>query len=170
MTKVGINRLKDFSIYEGRIGTIIESYSNTPPAGCLYLGNRNTQVSKTDWSELYNIIGGEDGTTSGTFVLPYKADENNIKSYIVGKVLLSEITTSGNVVVSNITQNDLDSNGYYTFHHGIGHIHPIIQLYDNNGNQVGIAKLTNSVGQSKLQVTSSFNPTITGVWTIQAIG
>lgn len=170
MTKVGINRLKDFSIYEGRIGTIIESYSNTPPAGCLYLGNRNTQVSKTDWSELYNIIGGEDGTTSGTFILPYKADENNIKSYIVGKVLLSEITTSGNVVVSNFTQADLDSNGYYTFHHGIGHTHPIVQLYDNNGNQVGIAKLTNSVGQSKLQVTSSFNPTITGVWTVQAIG
>lgn len=170
MTKVGINRLKDFSIYEGRIGTIIESYSNTPPAGCLYLGNRNTQVSKTDWSELYNIIGGEDGSTSGTFVLPYKADENNIKSYIVGKVLLSEITTSGNVVVSNFTQSDLDSNGYYTFHHGIGHIHPIIQLYDNNGNQVGIAKLTNSVGQSKLQVTSPFNSTITGVWTVQAIG
>lgn len=169
-TLVGINRLKDFSLFENRIGTVIQSYVSTPPAGCLYIGQQGTEVSKTEWAELYAAIGGQTGSTSDMFILPYKADDGAIKYFIVGKVLLSDITTSGNVSVSTFTQADLDQNGYYTFVHGIGHTHPIIQMYDQNGNEVKLAAVINSVGQSKVHITSAFRTRIQGTWTILAIG
>jgi hypothetical protein len=169
-TKVGLNRLKDFSIFEGRIGTVIESYSSTPPAGCLYIGEENTEVSKTEWSELYEAIGGSEGSSPDKFVLPYKADDGKIKHYLVGKVLLSEITTSGNVVVATFSQDNIDADGCYTFIHGIGHIHPILQLFDQNGDEVILSKVNNTIGQSKVQITSVWRATIRGNWTILAIG
>lgn len=169
-TLVGLKRLKDFTLFENRIGTVIPSYVDEPPAGCLYLGNNNTQVSKTEWSELYEAIGGADGSTSGTFVLPYKPDEGDIKYYIVGKVLISDVTTSGNISIATFTNADLDVNGRYTFLHGIGHTHPILQLIDNNGREVVIAETTNSVGQSVFKVTGDYLPSITGTWEVRAIG
>lgn len=170
-TLVGITRLKDVQIFENRIGTVVQSFSSSAPAGCLYLGTENTEVSKTEWIELYTAIGGADGSDSTKFVLPYIADgSNGLKHYIVGKILLSDINSSGNVTVKTFNQSDLDNNGYITFIHGFGHNHPILQLFDNNGNEVQIAGAINSVGQVKVLIKSDFRPAITGTWTLLAIG
>lgn len=169
-TQVGISRLKDFTLFENRIGTVIESYASNPPAGCLYIGVEGTEVNKTDWSELYETIGGEDGSTSAKFVLPYKADDGAIKHYLVGKVLLSDVSASGNISIATFNNADLDNNGYYTFSHGIGHTHPILQMYDQNNDEVLISNVTNSVGQSKIFVLGNYRGRILGTWTVLAIG
>lgn len=169
-TLVGLTRLRDVQIFENRIGTVVQSYSTNPPAGCLYLGNDGTEVSKTEWIELYTAIGGEDGSDSSKFVIPYLPDSGSLKHYIVGKILLTDINTSGNVAVKTFTQQDLDSSGRITFIHGFGHNHPILQLLDQNMNEVQISNRSDSVGQVRINITSSFNPTITGTWTLLAIG
>ena len=169
-TLVGLSRLKDFSIFENRIGTVVQSYVSNPPAGCLYIGNQGVEVSKTEWSELYAAIGGEDGSDSTKFVLPYKADDGALKHYLVGKVLVSDITQSGNNVVATFTNSDLDANGYYTFRHGIGHINPILQLYDNNNEMISMVEVINSVGQSKIKIAGTYLETITGTWKVIAVG
>ena len=170
-TLVGITRLKDVQIFENRIGTVIGTFASEGPAGCLYLGTENTEVSKTEWIELYTAIGGSDGSDPTKFVLPYVPDASNgMKYYIVGKVLLTDINSSGNVSVKSFDQSDLDQNGYITFIHGFGHNHPMLQLFDNNGNEVQLFGCINSVGQVKVQISSSFRPTITGYWTLLAIG
>lgn len=169
-TLVSTSRLKDFDLFTGRIGSTISSYSSEAPAGCLYIGNQNTEASKTEWAELYAKIGGDDGSTPGTFVLPYKADEGSLKYYIIGKVLISDIVVSGNIISQTFSSNDLDSSGYYTFHHGINHTNPIIQVRDENGGMVVIPEIINSVGQSKLKISGEFTGAWTGTWEALAIG
>lgn len=169
-TLVGTSRLKDFELFTGRIGSTVSSYSSEPPAGCLYIGVNNTAVSKTEWSELYAKIGGADGSTPGTFILPYKADEGNLKYYIVGKVLISDIVVSGTIISQDFSYNDLDSSGYYTFHHGIAHTNPIIQVRDEHGGMVIVPEIINSVGQSKLKIDGTYRGSWTGTWKALAIG
>ena len=169
-TLVSTSRLKDFDLFTGRIGSIISSYSSEAPAGCLYIGQQNTAVSKTEWAELYAKIGGSDGSTSGTFILPYKADEGTLKHYIIGKVLISDIVVSGNIISQSFSYNDLDSSGYYTFHHGINHTNPMIQVVDENGGMVVVPEIINSVGQSKLKIGGTYRGSWTGSWKALAIG
>ena len=169
-TLVSLSRLKDVEFITGRIGSLIPSYSSTVPAGCLRISSPNTEASKTEWAELYAVIGGEDGETPGTFILPYKAKEGDLEYYLVGKVLISDITVSGNTVTQSFTQSDINANGQFIFHHGIGHINPIIQVYNADGGQVLIPEVINSVGESWIKITGNFCPTITGTWKAIAIG
>lgn len=169
-TLVGLSRLKDVEIITGRIGSLISSYSSEVPAGCLRISSPNTEASKTEWAELYAKIGGEDGSTFDSFILPYKAKEGDLEYYLVGKVLLSDIIATGNTVSQSFTQADLNTNGQYIFHHGIGHINPIIQIYNAEGGQVLIPEVVNSVGQSWIKITGEMLPTITGTWKAVAIG
>lgn len=169
-TLVGSSRLKDVEFATGRIGSLIPSYSSTIPAGCLRISSPNTEASKTEWAELYAKIGGEDGETPGTFILPYKPKEGDLEYYLIGKILLSDIIATGNVVSQSFSQADLNANGQYIFNHGIGHINPIIQVYNADGGQVLIPEVINSVGQSWLKITGNFRSTITGTWKAIAIG
>ena len=169
-TLVSTSRLKDFEFLTGRIGSLISSYSNEAPSGCLYIGNQNTEVSKTEWSELYSKVGGSDGSEPDTFILPYKADEDSLKFYIVGKVLMSDVVASGNIISQDFSYNDLDASGYFTFNHGIGHTNPIIQVRDEHGGMVQVPEIINSVGQSKLKIDGTFISEWTGTWKALAIG
>lgn len=169
-TLVSTSRLKDFELFYDRIGSTIPSYATEPPAGTLRISVPNTEVSKTEWAALYEVIGGEDGSTPDTFVLPYKEKEGDLEYYLVGKVLVSDIVISGNVISQTFTYDDLDDEGYFTFQHGIGHLHPIIQVRDADGGQVLIPKIINEVGQSKLLISGDFRPSWTGTWTAEALG
>ncbi|MBP5469039.1 MAG: hypothetical protein J6Z11_07310 [Candidatus Riflebacteria bacterium] len=169
-TLVSSSRLKDFELFTGRIGSLVSSYSSEAPSGCLYIGVQNTEVSKTVWAELYDKIGGADGTQPGTFVLPYKADEGSLKYYIVGKVLISDVVASGNVVSQTFSFADLDSSGYYTFNHGIDHTNPIIQVRDENNGMVLIPEIINTIGKSKLKIEGTYRGAWVGSWKALAIG
>lgn len=169
-TLVSTSRLKDFELFYGRIGSTIPSYASEPPAGTLRISVPNTEVSKTEWAALYEAIGGEDGSTPDTFVLPYKEKEGDLEYYLVGKVLISDIVVSGNVISQTFTYEDLDNEGYFLFQHGIGHLHPIIQVRDVDGGQTIIPKIINETGQSKLLIGGRFRPAWTGSWTALAIG
>ena len=169
-TLVGISRLKDFELITGRIGSLIPSYSSTIPAGCLRISVPNTEASKTEWAELYSVIGGEDGETPDTFILPYKEKEGDLEYYLVGKILLSDIVATGNTISRSFTSSDLNNDGYFIFNHGIDHINPIIQVYDSNGGQVTVPEVVNSVGQSWIKIIGEMLPTITGTWKATAIG
>lgn len=169
-TLVGYRRLKDFELYTGRIGSLVPSYSSTVPAGCLRISSPNTEASKTEWSALYEAIGGADGSSSDMFVLPYKPKEGDLEYYLVGKILLSDESLTGGVVSRTFSYSNLDSQGYFTFNHGISHVNPIIQVYDENNGQVTPTEVINSVGVSKIKIGGYFNPKWTGTWTVRAIG
>lgn len=169
-TLVGYRRLKDFELFTGRIGSLLPSYSSTIPAGCLRISSPNTEVSKTEWSALYEVIGGEDGTTPGTFILPYKPKEGDLEYYLIGKILLSDEALTGSVVSRTFSYSDLDNQGYFTFNHGISHVNPIIQVYDQDEGQVIPMEIINSVGQSKILIGGDFTPSWVGTWTVRAIG
>lgn len=169
-TLVSTSRLKDFELFYDRIGSTIPSYSAEPPAGTLRISVPNTEVSKTEWAALYEKIGGEDGSTPDTFVLPYKEKEGDLEYYLVGKILISDIVVSGNVISQTFTYDNLDSEGYFLFQHGIGHLHPIIQVRDVDGGQVLIPKIINETGQSKLLIGGRFRPAWEGTWTALALG
>lgn len=169
-TLVSTSRLKDFELFMDRIGSLIPSYSPEPPAGTLRISVPNTEVSKTEWAALYEKIGGEDGSTSDTFVLPYKAKEGDLEYYLVGKVLISDTVVSGNIISQSFTYDSLDEDGYFLFKHGIGHLNPVIQVRDADGGQVIIPKIINEAGQSKLLIGGSMRPSWTGSWTALAIG
>lgn len=169
-TLVSTSRLKDFELLTSRIGAVIGSYADTTPSGCLYIGQQNTAVSKTEWAELYAKIGGQDGPTAGTFILPYKADDGDLKYYVIGKVLFSDVVASGNIISQSFSYADLDSSGYFTFAHGIDHTNPIILVLNENGGQVLPSEITNSVGQSKIKIDGDFRGSWTGTWKVLAIG
>lgn len=169
-TRISTTRLKDFELFTDRIGSLVPSYSSEPPAGMLRISVPNTEVSKTEWAALYEKIGGVDGSTSDTFVLPYKEKEGDLEYYLVGKILFSDIVVNGNVISNNFTLEDLDEEGYFLFNHGINHINPIIQVRDTNGGQVLVEKIINMSGQSKLLIGGRFQKTWEGTWTALAIG
>jgi hypothetical protein len=169
-TKVSTSRLKDFELFTGRIGSLIPSYSSEPPAGTLRISVPNTEVSKTEWAALYEVIGGKDGSTSDTFVLPYRAKEEDLEYYLVGKIMFSDLIVSGNVVSTSFSSSSIDKDGYFTFNHGINHLNPIIQVRDADGGQVMIEKIINASGYSKLKIIGPYQPSITGTWTALAIG
>lgn len=169
-TLVSTSRLKDFELFRTRIGCLLPSYLSEPPAGCLRISVPNTEVSKTEWSELYEVIGGKDGTNPNNFVLPYKAKEGDLEYYLVGKVLISDITESGNVVTQTFTKQDLTKDGYFIFKHGIGHTNPILQVLDGRNGQVLVTETLNSVGQSSVLVEGYFHDMKDAVYTILAIG
>lgn len=169
-TKISTSRLKDFELFMDRIGSLVPSYSSEPPAGMLRISVPNTEVSKTEWATLYQKIGGVDGSTSDTFVLPYKEKEGDLEYYLVGKILFSDIVVNGNVISKNFTSSDLDEEGYFLFNHGINHLNPIIQVRDTNGGQVLVEKIVNMSGQSKLLIGGKFQSEIKGTWTVSAIG
>jgi hypothetical protein len=169
-TKVSTSRLKDFELFTGRIGSLVPSYSSEPPAGMLRISVPNTEVSKTEWTALYEVIGGEDGSTSDTFVLPYKAKEGNLEYYLVGKIMFSDLVVSGNVISRTFTFSEVDSDGYFTFNHGINHLNPIIQVRDADGGQVLIEKIINMSGYSKLKISGPNLTKFDGSWTALAIG
>lgn len=169
-TLVSTSRLKDFELLTDRIGSIVPSYSAEPPAGMLRISVPNTEVSKTEWAALYQKIGGADGSTSDTFVLPYKPKEGNLEYYLVGKIMFSDIVVSGNVISKTFSYSDLDSEGYFLFSHGINHLNPIIQVRDTDGGQVLVEKIVNMSGQSKLLIGGRFRSEWEGNWTALAIG
>ena len=169
-TLVGLNRLKEFELISGRIGSLIPSYSSDVPAGCLRISSPNTEVLKTDWPELYAKIGGQDGSSSDYFVLPYKPKEGDLEYYLIGKVLFDTTYMNGSIVVSNFTNGDLDAQGCFTFHHGINHTTPIIQIADSSGARVIPSEIINSVSQSKIKITGDYLESITGTWTALAVG
>lgn len=169
-TRVSTSRLRDFQYYESQIGSLIASYQTTPPAGMLAVDTVNAEVAKADWPELYETIGGRDGSSPDMFILPYKSNEGDLHYYLVGKVLISGTSLTGHVVSTTFTDSDLDSGGYFTFNHGISHTHPIIQIYDENGAQVLSDEINNTSGKSRIKVLGTFTPSISGTWTVQAIG
>ena len=169
-TRVSTSRLRDFQYFSAQIGSVVPSYQATPPEGMLAINQLRTEVKKTDWPELYETIGGEDGSTNDYFVLPYKADEDDLHYYLVGKVLISDTSMTGQVISTSFNNNNLDANGYYTFIHGISHTHPIIQIYDNNNGVVIPSEVINTSGKSKVKILGTFLTSISGTWTIQAIG
>lgn len=168
-TLVSTSRLKDFELLTDRIGSLVPSYLSEPPEGMLRISVQNTEVSKTEWAALYEKIGGKDGTAANTFVLPYKAKEDDLEYYLVGKVIFSDTAASGNVISKRFTSLDLDNDGYFLFQHGISHLNPIIQIRDSNGGQVLVPEIINMSGQSKIKVGGDLTE-VTGTWTALAIG
>lgn len=169
-TRVSTSRLRDFEYLSARIGSLVPSYQSTPPEGMLDISVLNTEVKKADWPELYETIGGEEGTTSEYFILPYKANEADLHYYLVGKVLISDTSMAGKIISGTFTNDNLDANGYYTFIHGITHTHPIVQIYDNNNGTVIPSEVINTSGRSKVKILGDFLSSISGTWTIQVIG
>ena len=169
-TRVSTSRLRDFEYYQSRIGSLVPSYQTTPPAGMLAIDVVNTEVAKAEWPELYETIGGSDGSSAAMFILPYKPNDGDLHYYLVGKVLISGTSLTGNIISTTFTNANLDANGYFTFNHGIDHTHPMIQLYDENGAQVLSDKIINTSGKSRVKVLGTFTPSISGTWTVQAIG
>lgn len=169
-TRVSTSRLRDFQYLSSQIGSLVPSYQSTPPEGMLDISVLNTEVKKADWPELYETIGGEEGTTSEYFILPYKANEANLHYYLVGKVLISDTSMSGRIISATFNNSSLDNHGYYTFVHGITHTHPMIQVYDNNNGSVIPSEVINTSGRSKVKILGDFLTSIPGTWTIQAIG
>lgn len=167
-TKIPTSMLKDFELFKTNIGGLIPSYCKTPPAGTLRISVPNTEVSKTEWATLYETIGGKDGSTSDTFVLPYKEKEGDLEYYLVGKVLYSDIVNTGNVISQVFSIKDFGEDGYFLFEHGIGHLHPIIQVRDTNGGDLPIRKTINEIGQSRIGF--YIKPIEGEEWTISAIG
>lgn len=167
-TKIPTSMLKDFQLFTDRVGSLIPSYQKEPPAGTLRISIPNTEVSKTEWAALYEAIGGKDGSTSDTFVLPYKEKEGDLEYYLIGKVLYSDIVNTGNVISQVFSSEDVNGTGTFLFHHGIGHLHPIIQVRDANGGDVPIRGIINEVGQSRISFYIS--PIVGDEWTALAVG
>lgn len=168
-TLVSTSRLRDFQYYSSQIGSLIPSYQPTPPAGMLDISTLNTEVKKADWPELYQTIGGEDGTTSEYFILPYKANEVDLHYYLVGKVLISDTSMYNTMAQAYFKARDLTA-GYYRFNHGIQHTHPIIQVYDNLNREVVPSEVVNTVGYSRIKLSGEFQSSIEGDWHVIAIG
>lgn len=166
-TLIPTSMLKDFQIFSGHIGSLIPSYRKEPPAGTLRISVPNTEVSKTEWASLYEAIGGEDGSTSDTFVLPYKPKEGDLEYYLVGKVLYTDIVNNGRVVSQLFTKEDFDNKNCFLFKHGIGHLRPIIQIRNADGTLFDNYSVVNEVGQSRIYTDKDL---VEGEWTILAVG
>lgn len=166
-TLIPTSMLKDFQLFTSHVGSLIPSYRKEPPAGTLRISVPNTEVSKTEWAALYEAIGGEDGSTSDTFVLPYKEKEGDLEYYLVGKVIYTDIVNTGRVISQVFTSEDFDNKCCFLFKHGIGHLHPIIQIRNADGTLYNDYSIINEVGQSRIFMDNSI---IQDEWTILAVG
>lgn len=165
-TLVGLSRLKDFEYLSGQIGCYLPSSLPEPPAGTLRVSQPGLEASKTEWSALYEKIGGTDGSTSDKFVLPYIPKQGDLEYYLIGKVLYADMVISGNTIAQSFTNVDVDGNGYFIFNHGISHLNPLIQIQDEDGGDVFLTEIINMSGLSKIKIGHAF----TGTWKAIATG
>lgn len=168
-TNVTVSKIEDFTLYSSPVGTQVTIYGTKTEAQGYLLPNGSEKL-KSEWLELWNTGGFEEGSDADHFVLPNitQPENTNQHIYIVGKVLLSNVVSLANAngVTTSFTNNDLTNDKSYVFNHGIGHTYPIVQVYDNNGWLVPSFSIVNSVGSSTIQLGRD----IVGTWRVIAYG
>lgn len=168
-TKVITGRIEEFKLYSSSVGSFVQTVRDDLTEEEGFLVPDGHEVEKAKWLELYNMKDFPDGTTEEFFVLPSIAQPTDgTHIYLVGKVLTSDTVNmaQGHGAAKSFTYADLDENQILTFDHGIAHINPLIQIYDNHSNLTMPTEVVNTVGRSRIKIGRK----IDGTWKVIVYG